>query len=117
MRNPHDVQQADLPLSAAGECLRNNILATLHKYYPSLSPGWDAIVDERGGIVQLRNYRLSGKMGVILHTTKIDPELRCIVRNAGELLERYRVARTKYVSPERTAELTRDYRGEAEFDV
>lgn len=114
--NPYDIQQSDLPLSGAGETLRNNIMATLLKYYPSMSPGWDVVVDERGGIVQLRNLRLSGRMGCILKITRIDPEMRSIIRNGGELLERYRIARSRYVSPEKTVEIERDFRGEAKFD-
>jgi hypothetical protein len=113
----YDIAQVEYPMTPAGACLRNNILATLNKYYPDMFPGWIVVVMQEQDCIVIKNARLSGKMGMRMFISKIDPELRCVIRHAGELLERYRVARTKHLAPEATAELAVDYRGEVEFDT
>lgn len=83
------------PMSAASKSLAKKIMEALCKHYPSLALGWNVTVVQDQGIVQITNSYLSGKMGFVLHVTKVDPEMKCIIRNAGELLERYNVLRDK----------------------
>lgn len=82
-------------MSGAGVTLMRNMVAALQKHYPQHS--WAVSVDEAGGVVQVRNLALSGRMGFLMKITSVDPEQRNVVRHAGELLERYRVARGKAV--------------------
>lgn len=75
--------------------LQNNLITALHKAYPLWKDNWHIVIDTRGGIVQIRNTAITGKMGFVMHIEKIDSEMRNVVRHAGELLERYNIARQK----------------------
>ena len=75
--------------------LHNNLIKALRKEYPAFADTWKITIDTRGGIVQVRNMALSGEMGFVLHITEIDPEMRRVRKLAGELFERYNVARNK----------------------
>ena len=78
--------------------LHNNMIKALHKAYPAFRKTWLIRVDTRGGIVQVYNKAFSGDMGFVLHITKIDPEMRRVVEMAGELFERYNIARDRGMS-------------------
>jgi len=87
-------------VKAASQTLARNIMSTLDKHYPAVSQFWLINVDEVGGIVQVSNFLLSGRMGFVLHTSKIDPEMKSVVRAGGELLERHRVSRGRTLTLE-----------------
>jgi len=78
--------------------LHDSMLAALQKAYPAFKDTWHIVVDTRGGIVQVRNLLLSKDMGFALHIAKIDPEMRRVRKLAGELFERFNVARNKGLS-------------------
>ncbi len=86
------------PLSKASISLAQNMLTALAKHYPGVKEGWTVMPVENQGIVQVTNALLSGKMGFILHVTKIDEEMRSVIRSGGDLLERYNVIRSKALS-------------------
>lgn len=73
--------------------LHDNMIKALRKVYPAFADYWKIRVDTRGGIVQVWNLAISGEMGFVLHITKIDPEMKRVRELAGQLLERYNVAR------------------------
>jgi hypothetical protein len=75
--------------------LHNNIIKALRKAYPPWRDTWLIRIDTRGGIVQVYNTAFSGEMGFVLHITKIDPEMRRVRQMAGELFERYNIARKR----------------------
>ena len=85
------------PVPAGVLVLQNNLINALHKAYPTWKDNWHIVIDTRGGIVQIRNTAISGKMGFVMHIAKIDPEMRNVVKAAGELFERYNIARGKGV--------------------
>lgn len=78
--------------------LHNNMIKALRKDYPAFKDYWKITIDTRGGIVQVRNLMLSGDMGFVMHITKIDPEMRRVREMAGELFERFNVARGRALS-------------------
>ena len=78
--------------------LHNNMIKALRSEWPAFKDTWHIIVDTRGGIVQVRNLLLSRDMGFAMHITKIDPEMRKVRKAAGDLLERYGVARKRGLS-------------------
>jgi hypothetical protein len=78
--------------------LHNNMIKAPRKAYPWAKDYWKITIDTRGGIVQVRNLLLSGEMGFVLHITKIDPEMKRVREMAGELFERYNVARGRGLS-------------------
>ena len=78
--------------------LHNSMIKALRKAYPQWADYWSITVDTRGGIVQVRNLALSGDFGFVLHINKIDPEMRKVREMAGELFERFNVARSRGVS-------------------
>lgn len=83
------------PLSGNGDTMARNLIARLEQHYPAFTGAWRVFVNEQGGVVQVTNMMLSGKMGFLMHISNIDSEGRAIVRAGGELLERYRVSRDK----------------------
>lgn len=84
--------------------LHNNMIKALRKAYPAFADFWKITIDTRGGIVQVRNLALSGDMGFVLHITKIDPEMRRVRSLAGELFERFNVARGHALSIKKAME-------------
>ena len=100
---------------ASVEILAHNMLAALNKAYgEDWMQGWKVAIDTHGGIVQVRNLLLSGKMGFQMKITQVDPEMRNVVRYAGELFERYSVSRSKRADVrEAVHNLETDFTGEA----
>ncbi|MCP4469878.1 MAG: hypothetical protein GY815_04185 [Gammaproteobacteria bacterium] len=78
--------------------LHNNLIKALRKAYPAWKDTWLIRVDTRGGIVQVMNKAFSGDMGFCLHITEIDPEMKRVREMAGELFERYGIARDRGLS-------------------
>lgn len=77
--------------SANVVCLAKSIFRVLNTQYPLYKDWWNVQIDTIGGVVNVRNMMLSGKMGFIVLITEVtDKE---IMRLAGELLERYRCPR------------------------
>ena len=71
--------------------LGKDVLACLKKHYPAYASGWDVGINT-GGIVQVRNMWLSGKMGFVLHAASLVSDLdKKVMQAGGELLERYRM--------------------------
>ena len=95
MQDFETVDDLGQPVPAGVLVLQNNLIKALHKAYPTWKDNWHIVIDTRGGIVQIRNTAITGKMGFVMHITKIDPEMRKVVKAAGELLERYNIARQK----------------------
>ena len=75
--------------------LHNNMIKALRSAYPKWADYWHITIDTRGGIVQVRNMKLSGDWGFVLHIEKIDPEMRRVREMAGELLTRFNVSTNK----------------------
>lgn len=94
-------------MPATVRSLSNNVLTTLAKHYPHVAEGWQLTVDEYGGILQVRNLMLNGKWGFLMRIVDVDPEMHAVVRNGGELLERYRVSREK-LDPKHAIEIIQE---------
>ena len=89
--------------------LHNNIIKALREAYPAWADTWLIRIDTRGGIVQIYNTAFTGKMGFVLHITKIDPEMKKVREMAGELFERYGIARKKGIDIKQAlADMKRD---------
>ncbi len=89
------------PLSPLAQNLGKAILSTLETFYPAHI--WRVIISERGGVVQVTLPAIPTRQGFILHTNKIDPEMRSVMRAGGELLERYAISRNKTINTENVA--------------
>ncbi len=109
---------AGVPISGAGLTLSSNLVARLEQAYPNFTGAWRVCINEIGGTIEVTNLLLSGKMGFLMHIAKIDPEGRKVVRAAGELLERYRIARSggRVAALEQVFGQARDFRGELRPD-
>lgn len=81
------------PVPAVVSVLYNNMMTTLTKAYPHMQDSWLISIDTGGGVVQVKNSLLSGRMGFIMKIADMDSEGRKLRKYAGELLERYRIAR------------------------
>jgi hypothetical protein len=82
------------PAAAASEqALAKRISEKLQQHYPDHF--WAVTVDSRGGVATIRNLRLAGNWGFVIHLKNIqdDPNLRRVMQSGGELLERYRLHR------------------------
>ena len=60
----------------------------LHEHYPGHL--WAVNVNSYGGTVNIFNLALSSLYGYVLHMTTVenDPQLKCVMRAGGDLLER-----------------------------
>ena len=97
--------------------LHNNMIIALRKAYPAWADTWLIRVDKRGGIVQIYNRLFSGNMGIVFHITKIDSDMRNVVREVGEFFERYGIARKKGLDIRQAlADLTRNSIGEVTYE-
>jgi hypothetical protein len=94
---PTEFDNKNQPVPASISVLAKNILTALSKAYPKWDGSWRVEIDTRGGIIQITNVAFSGEMGFVMHITQIDPEMRLVVRNAGELFERFNIARKRAV--------------------
>lgn len=114
--------------------LRKNIMNVLRRHYPQVSywPGDDPnliarspwLIDikdfDTGGVITIRNLILSGTMGTVLLMKDVqsDPDLKCVIMQVGELLERYKIAREKALEiRESIYGMPRDWRGHAIADM
>ena len=93
------------------DLIKDNMLDALDRAYPAFNGYWRIDVDPIGGVAQVTNQLLSGKWGFMMHLNKIDIEGRKIVRNAGELLERFRVSRNPNLDIYSILAMERDQRG------
>jgi hypothetical protein len=113
--------QSDLiitPETPTESLLRKNLLDTLNRHYPHMSGAWVIDIDSKGGIIQVRNLALSGRMGFVMHINKIDPDFKNVVRFGGELLERYNIARQRGLDMrDQLSNLRRNALGEAIHEV
>ncbi len=110
------ITDTSMPISGCADTLARNLIATLELHYPSFTGFWRVTVNESGGFVEVTNMMLSGRYGFLMHIAKIDAEGRKVVRAAGELLERYRLSRSKIVTFDKVFSLPVDFRGEPVFD-
>lgn len=72
----------------------------LNKHYPGHL--WAVNVNSEGGVMIIKNYRLSFSYGMVLHLRNIyaDPSLRRVIRAGGELLERAHMVRGRATGEE-----------------
>lgn len=77
--------------------LHDNIIVALRNAYPLWAESWLIRIDTRGGIVQIYNTAISGKMGFVMHIKNLTShrDMKKVVKAAGELFERYGIARKK----------------------
>jgi len=68
-----------------------HVSETLNKHYPGYM--WAVNVESETGMVQVRNFSLSGIWGFNLHLSKVQEDMRgkLIINAVGEILERFRV--------------------------
>lgn len=90
------------------------IAECLHKHFPGYL--WAVHADARNNIASVQNLALSGEYGFYLHLDKIGPHNKEIIQNGGELLERYRVSRSR-MDESQIVTLDRDIRGNARGDL
>jgi hypothetical protein len=82
--------------TAADFDLAKELGELLDKTYPGHM--WAVTADHHNGVVDIKNLRLSERWGIVvkISTLATDPQRVIVKRLAGELLERYRVARGKF---------------------
>lgn len=92
------VQNATREMKIAKQCADH-----LNKHYPGHL--WAVNVNMDGGTVNIFNLALSSIYGYLLYMTTVenDPELKCVMRAGGELLER--------------ARLKKEYQGDAPKEI
>lgn len=78
------------PDEAANIALATRAAEVLDRHYR----GHLWAVTAENGMLYVRNLAYRGNWGFVLHTDKLDPGLKCVMRAGGELLERHRIARS-----------------------
>ncbi len=96
-----------------------DLLDSLDRAYPVFNGLWRIAVNDAGGVITVTNISLSNKNGFVMHIDKIDPDGRKVVRYAGELLERFRISRSRNadVVVNNITDAKRDFRGELVAEV
>jgi hypothetical protein len=76
------------PVDPADVILAKQAADTLNRHYPGHL--WAVHVDSIGGVMHVKNYNVSFKYGYLLklHHVYTDPDLTCVMRAGGEILER-----------------------------
>ena len=111
------ITDTTMPINGAGETLARNLIARLNSAYPAFAGMWRVAVNQGGGVIEVTNAALSSKWGFLMHIDKIDTEGRKVVAAAGELLERFRIARDSRRAVSSLLAAKRDFRGELIADV
>ena len=70
------------------ELLVHRVAEKLYEHYPG--HGWHVAMSKDFSVIGIRNLLIHSNYGMILHTLEVqeDPDLKCVVRAGGELLER-----------------------------
>jgi len=124
---PDDIPESMKPKKASTQVLHKNLMIALEKKYPGVSflyddhggkrTAWELeILDfKTGGVLTLKNLWISGRMGVTIKLKNTHDEIeRQVVYYAGELLERYNVAREQALDMrENLLGIPRSFTGEA----
>jgi len=87
-----------VPLHQMGDIsLAKRCADTLNKHYPGHLWAVHINDDKLGGTLVIRNLSLSFEYGYVLHLKRIyqDPNLKCVMLAAGEILERAGIKRGK----------------------
>lgn len=114
-----------LYVNADGQSMQRNLAdidtakrmsEVLQKHYPGHL--WGVHVDSEQGVATIKNFRLSGNWGFLLHlgAFSVSEQDRQVVMAAGEMLERYRLSRGEARRHE-LDELKTDSLGQVEFCV
>jgi len=90
------------------------IAECLEKYFPGYM--WAVHADAKNNIATVQSMALSGEYGFYLHLDKIDNHNKKIIHAGGEILERYRVNRSR-MDEAQVLNLSRDLRGSAIGDL
>lgn len=111
--NGFHLQQANntIDLDVAKQCAE-----ALNKHYPGYM--WGVNANNETGMVQVRNFTLSGEWGFDLHMINVinDPSLKRVIQAGGEILERYKLARGA-ANEDRIDELETDFAGRIAVDA
>ena len=76
--------------------LARRVGQTLEFHYPGQP--FEIRVDAKQGVLMIRLNPFMGNYWHVIHLTTIksDPGLRCVIRAAGEILERYNIPRARF---------------------
>ena len=88
-------ERPDIPI--LDQITAANMADTLHKHYPNYR--WAVFVSGEQGIAKVYNLDLTGQHAWVLHLDVMFSATdwdRRILRAGGEILERYRLARTRF---------------------
>lgn len=77
------------------EALAKRAADVLNKHYPGHLWGVFVNSEKTGGIMVIKNLRISFRYGMVLHLRNVygDPQLKSVIRMGGELLERAHMKR------------------------
>lgn len=81
--------------------LGERMAKSLAWHYPAYRGGWRIAINEPGGVVIITNILLSSKMGYVLPLSQVDSSMKAVIMAGGEILERYRQARTRIINPDK----------------
>lgn len=72
--------------------MAKNCGEVLERHYP----GWSWRVGCGKGVIRIHSPELDMQYGMLLHEDKVDAKYRLVIRAGGELLERYRMPRSRF---------------------
>jgi hypothetical protein len=85
----HDIELDDLMLAIRAQDV-------LKHHYPYHL--WGVNVNSEQGIMAIKAFNISARYGVLLHLRRVyqDPDLKCVMRAGGEILERASMIRGRW---------------------
>lgn len=75
------------------EILAKRAADMLNRHYPGHLWAVNVNSDEKGGVMVIKNFSVSYRYGYTLHLSKLDVDLKKVMRAGGEILERARMRR------------------------
>ena len=82
-------------VEAADKELAMQAMQVLSKHYPGHLWAVHVNSEDQGGVMVIKNYRVSFMYGYILYLSTVyaDPKLKCVIKAGGEILERANMKR------------------------
>lgn len=85
---------------ANDEILAKRAADLLNQHYPNYLWAVNVNATPTGGCMFIKNFSVSYRYGYVLHIEKLDTKLRKVVNAGGEILERARLNRGKWLDEE-----------------
>ena len=86
--------------TANDEILAKRAADMLNQHYPNYLWAVNVNSTPSGGVMIIKNFSVSYRYGYVLHTEKLDNKLKKVMRAGGDILERAKLNRGRWLEEE-----------------